>query len=74
MSGISDALAAIRDVLLLQSEVKRLDSSLVKIADDVRTLANDVAGLNQRLSRMEGFLEGASMASGRRDSMPKIEG
>ena len=65
MSALGDAFKALREVVLMQSHIERLQ-------DDVRTLTSDLDGLGtlvallrDRVSRIEGLIEGAAMASGR---------
>ncbi len=71
MSAISDALKAIKDVLMLQSRVDSLDHRIGRTADDLDGLADLVASVRDRVSRLEGIIEGAAMASRSRLELPK---
>ncbi|WP_375390985.1 hypothetical protein [uncultured Sphingomonas sp.] len=66
MSGFSDVLKGIREVLLLlQNTVADLAINTRKLAGDLEALAVAHGQLRDRVSRLEGFLEGA--AAMRRD-------
>ena len=71
MSALSDAMKAIREVLLLQSRVDGLDKRIATVADDMDGLADLVASLRDRVSRLEGIIEGAAMAASRKPRLPK---
>lgn len=73
MSTIGDALKALRDVLLLQKEVADLKQSAVAQSEQLARLAEAHGRLRDRVSRLEGMIEGAAMASGR-VQQPRIEG
>lgn len=73
MSAIGDALKALRDVLLLQHEVGELKASAIEQSKQLAQLAQAHGRLRDRVSRLEGIIEGAAMASGRA-VQPRIEG
>lgn len=73
MSAIGDALKALKNVLLLQQDVRQLKEAGVAQAERVTRLAEAHMALRERVSRLEGVIEGAAMAS-RRSGPPRIEG
>lgn len=62
MSIASDALKAIRTTLLLQDDVRRLSETVRAQGDRLTHLSDGMANLRDRVSRLEGVIEGASMA------------
>lgn len=62
MTTVSDALKALREVVLIHANVERLESSVDKMSDDIDGLADGVGVLRDRVARLEGFLEGAAAA------------
>ena len=73
MSFVGDTIKAIRNVLLLQEDVKHLRDSARVQSDRLIALAEAHALLRDRVSRIEGIIEGAAMASGA-GAQPRIEG
>ena len=63
MSAFGDALNAIRQVVLLHSRVETMDQRITDLAGDVDGLTDALAGLRDRVARLEGFIEGAAAAS-----------
>lgn len=72
MSGVGDALSAVQSVLLLREEVRLLNEASQAQSSRLTQLAEAHAALRDRVSRLEGFLEGA--AAGARAQQPRIEG
>ena len=66
MSAIGDALKALRSVLLLQEEVRLLKESAQAQSERLTRLAEAHGGLRDRVSRLEGVIEGAAMAARQR--------
>lgn len=62
MSAIGDALKALRTVLLLQEDVRLLKHTAVMQGDQLARLAEAHGKLRDRVSRLEGVIEGAAMA------------
>lgn len=71
MSTVGDAFQALKQVLLIHANVERLERSVDKLGDDVGDLAQAVGALRDRVSRLEGFIDGASAAS---RASPRIKG
>ena len=63
MSAFGDALNAVRQVVLLHSRVETMDQRITRLAGDVDGLTDALAGLRDRVARIEGFLEGVAAAS-----------
>ena len=63
MSAIGDALKALRTVLLLQDDVRILKQTAVAQGQHLARLAEAHADLRDRVSRLEGMIEGAAMAN-----------
>lgn len=72
MSIFGDAVSAIRQVILMQTRVDQLDQRMASIASDIEGLADALADVRDRVSRLEGFLEGAAAAA--RAQQSRIEG
>ncbi|MBB4616411.1 hypothetical protein [Sphingomonas abaci] len=63
MSVFGDAIAALRQVVLIQSRLDQLDQRISRMGDDVGGLADATLALRDRISRLEGVIEGAAMAA-----------
>ncbi|MGJ3629178.1 hypothetical protein AB5I41_24165 [Sphingomonas sp. MMS24-JH45] len=57
---------AIRNVLLLQEDVRQLKEMAANQGNRLAALANAHADLRDRVSRLEGVIEGAAMAGRQR--------
>ncbi|MBX9729811.1 MAG: hypothetical protein K2X59_00645 [Sphingomonas sp.] len=66
MSTLGDALKALRGVLLLQDEVRALKEVAQAQSERLVRLAEAHSELRDRVSRLEGIIEGAAMASRQR--------
>ncbi len=66
MSFVGDTVKAVRNVLLLQEDVKQLKEIAGKQSDRLSRLAEAHAELRDRVSRLEGIIEGAAMATRQR--------
>ena len=73
MSALSDAVKAIRDVMLLQAKVANLERTLEGQSIEIRKMAHDLIQVDKRVVRIEALVEAASMASGRKARPPRIE-
>ncbi len=71
MSAFGDAMTAIKEVVLLKSRVDTLDQRIGSVSDDLDGLADMLASVRDRVSRLEGVIEGAAMASGYRPQLPR---
>lgn len=70
MSTLTDALRGVRDLLLLQAQVKNLEKAVEGQGDLMRQMARDLIDVDKRLSHVEGMIRGAAIVSGQ----PRIEG
>jgi uncharacterized protein YdcH (DUF465 family) len=66
MSALGDALKALRNVLLLQEEVRMLKETAQSQSARLTKLAEAHGELRDRVSRLEGVIEGAAMAARQR--------
>ena len=66
MSLFGDAVSAIKQVSLMQSRIDQLDKRIDGMAADVDGLVLSLSDLRDRVSRLEGVIEGAAMASRQR--------
>jgi hypothetical protein len=70
VSALTDALRGVRDLLLLQTQVKNLEKAVEGQGDLMRQMARDLIDVDKRLSHVEGMIRGAAIVSGQ----PRIEG
>ncbi len=66
MSIFGDAVSAIRQVILMQTRIDQLDQRMKGMAADMEGLTDALANVRDRVSRLEGIIEGVSMASRQR--------
>ena len=57
MSAITDVLRAVKDVLLLQSQVERMEEQIAAQNSRVERLADSITDLDKRLVRIETMIE-----------------
>ena len=69
MSALSDALAAIRNVVLMQERLDVLTRKVDRLADDVRDTNDYALAIDKRVIRIETMIE---MGRGR-SSQPRLE-
>jgi hypothetical protein len=70
MSALTDALRGVRDLLLLQAQVKNLEKAVEGQGTLMREMARDLINVDKRLSHVEGMIRGAAIVSGQ----SRIEG
>ena len=66
MSSIGDALKALRTVLMMQEDIRVMKEAAASQAERLSRLAEAHGELRDRVSRLEGVLEGAAMAARQR--------
>ena len=66
MSAVGDALKALRNVILLQEDVRRLKEAGTMQSEQIARLAEAHGALRDRVSRLEGVIEGAAIAARQR--------
>lgn len=69
MSTVSDMLKGLRQVVLMEANIARLERSVESLSNDVDGLADGLGALRDRVSRLEGFIEGAAAVS---QSQPRL--
>jgi hypothetical protein len=64
---------AVKEVLLMQASIERLDQDFNRLGEDVRGLKAVIADVDRRVARIEGVMEGygRAAASSRRPVLPK---
>ena len=70
MSAMSDAFAALKNVMLMEERIDGLRSDMSRSADDLRSLTEKVHSLDKRVLRIETMIE----MSDRGGNQPRIEG
>ncbi|MBC3942834.1 hypothetical protein [Sphingomonas albertensis] len=65
MSTFGDIFGAMRQVILTQARLDQLDVRMTRMAGDIDGLADGISLLRDRISRLEGIIEGAAMAASR---------
>ncbi|WP_310467500.1 hypothetical protein [Sphingomonas sp.] len=63
MGAIGDILTGIKQVILLQENVARLQKDVENLAQDVRRIRDYAGGIDQRVARIEGVIEGFGRAT-----------
>jgi TPP-dependent indolepyruvate ferredoxin oxidoreductase alpha subunit len=71
MSTIGDVLSGVKKVLLLEESVARIEKNFDKLGEDVRRTRDYADSIDRRVTRLEGFIEGATAASGQQARLPK---
>ena len=71
MSALGDALAALKNVVLMQERLDVMRSEQVRIAEDVRGLNDYIVSVDRRVIRIETMIE---MSAPRGPQPPLIEG
>jgi len=74
MGAIGDILSGIKQVILLQENVARLQKDIENLAQDVRRIRDYAGDIDQRVARIEGVIEGfgrATAASSHPRRLPK---
>lgn len=70
MSTLSDALAALRNVVLMQERMEVMNRKLDRLSDDVKGLNTYASAIDRRVVRIETMIE----MSARSGDRPRIEG
>ncbi|MBA3669316.1 MAG: hypothetical protein H0W71_04540 [Sphingomonas sp.] len=60
---MSDILSGIKQVILLQENVSRLQREVENLAQDVRRVRDYAGEIDKRVARIEGVMEGVARAS-----------
>ena len=73
MSALGDALAALKNVMLLQERLEGVQKDVERMTGDLRDLNRYAVEIDKRVARIEGVMEGYSRASAasRRPRLPK---
>ena len=73
MGAVGDILSGIRQVVLLQEHVSRLQRDVESLVQDVRRVREYAGDIDKRVARIEGMMEGYQRASAtpRRARLPK---
>jgi hypothetical protein len=73
VSGIGDAFAALKNVMLLHERMEGVQKDVERLTGDARDTNKWVAEIDRRVARIEGVMEGFQRAStaGRFPRLPK---
>ena len=71
MSALGDAMKGIRQILLMQDQIQRLESVAERQNQSIVRLADDLITMDRRIIRIETMIE---MTTGRAVTPPRIEG
>jgi hypothetical protein len=71
MSSFADAMKAVREVLLMQTQIERLDKQSELQGEDLRGVKQNVIDIDKRVVRIETMIE---MSAQRGTQPPLIEG
>jgi hypothetical protein len=72
VSGLGEAFAALKNIALLHERVAVLRNDVEALNGNVAGLRDYAVSIDNRLARLEGFIEGATAASTRRQrEIPK---
>ena len=73
MSGIGDAFAALKNVMLLHERMEGVQKDVERLTGDLRDTNKWVVEIDRRVARIEGVMEGYQRASAttRRARLPK---
>jgi hypothetical protein len=63
MGAVGDILSGIRQVILLQENVARLQRDVESLVQDVRRIRDYAGEIDKRVARIEGVMEGVARAS-----------
>ena len=63
MGAVGDILAGIKQIVLLQENVSRLQRDVENLAQDVRRVRDYAGDVDKRVARIEGVMEGYGRAS-----------
>jgi|GEM_PF-1444471 len=71
MSAIGEAFRALKQVVLMQSDLEKLQASVTQLGADVKGLSAGLGAVNNRVARLEGFIEGATAAGRAQPRLPE---
>lgn len=73
MSGLGDAFAALKNVMLLHERMEGVQKEVERLTGDVRDASKWIADIDRRVARIEGVMEGVERASSttRRPRLPR---
>ncbi len=63
MGAVGDILAGIKQIVLLQENVARMQKDVEYLAQDVRRVRDYAAEVDKRVARIEGVMEGYGRAA-----------
>jgi TolA-binding protein len=71
VSVLERAITAIKDVLLLRDQFRQMREEVNRMGGNMNAMLDDIRDLEQRMARLEGFVQGAAAAGTRRPKLPK---
>ncbi len=70
MSGFGEAFAALKNIALLHERVAVLRNDVEALNGNVSGLRDYAVSIDNRLARLEGFIQGAAAAGGKQSRLP----
>lgn len=71
MSGLGDAFAALKNITLLHERIAVLRNDVETLNGNVSGLRDYAVSIDNRLARLEGFIQGAATAGAKQPRLPK---
>lgn len=73
MSGVADAFAALKNVMLLHERMERVQKDVETLSSDLKDTNRWVSEIDRRVAHIEGVMEGYQRASAvpRRPRLPR---
>lgn len=69
MSGLKDAMAALKSVLIMQTQIEHMDKAIENVANDMGKMRQVMNNMDKRLVRIETMVE---MSTGRARGNPAL--
>lgn len=60
---MGDLFAGVKKVLLMQENIERMERNIETLAHDLRRTRDYAATIDQRVARLEGYVDGATAAA-----------
>ena len=71
MSILERAVSAIKDVLLLRDQFKQQREEQQRMQTNMTMMLGNIRDIEQRMARLEGFIQGAAAAGAQQPKLPK---
>jgi hypothetical protein len=71
VSSLSDAFAALKNVMLLHERLEGVQKEVERLSDDLKGLNRYAVEIDRRVARIEGIMEGYGRATAAQPSRPR---